>query len=333
MQLTSKHKKIILIFAISIFVILIIISIEILRKNKIEKFNSMNLEISKKIDGLNEENSKYKLSIDTLNEENNKFKTNINNLSEENSKLKIKVSELTKNISNLNNKISNLTKTPEQRFSEALNLIKNNKNSEGEQILRDIIIKYPDNRFSKESYNKVRNIYLSNLNNLKNKINLSMSKSELIQIESELNVLNLNYLEFDKGDFNSLLKTCKYKIQNFDKVSRTSYLKNCKRYKYKKLERDADELKGSKILFYGKVFTVQKNNGVMQLQVNFTENDYGHWTDQVMVSFDSITNVYKGDYIAVAGTIEGKYTYTSEANWNITVPLVNAKYIFHSNKE
>lgn len=300
MKLKYKYKKALIIITFILFIVSTIIFIETEYKKKVDKMNSIKLEVTKKIDGLNDENSK----------------------------LKIKINELNSNISNLNNQIAELKKTPSQRFSEAIKLFNNKSYSDSEKILRDIIIKYPADKFSKESYNKVRSIYLNDVNNLRNRINTAKSKSDLIQIESELQDLNSNYIDFDKGEYNNLSKTCAYNINNFEKVQRVNYLKTCRNYAYKRLERDASDLNGKAIKFVGQVFTVQKENGVMELQINVTESDYGNWSDQVYVHYDSIADVYKDDIVAVAGEIKGKYTYTSQAGWNITVPLVSAKYVW-----
>jgi hypothetical protein len=270
------------------------------------------------------------LSCSNKEDENKIKELNIKNESLVNELKQIKLDNdiLVKKNDNLTNEIDELKKSPSQRYSEAINFINKKDNEEAEKIFREIIAKYPNDKFSNDSKNKLSQMYNKELNSLKYKIKTVSTKDELINIESEIRDLRSNYSQFDNGEANKLLVTCKNAISNFDKYKRDNYLKSCGKYEYKRLERDADDLKGKKIKFSGKVFHIEKQDGVMAIQINVTHKGYGFWDDQVYVYYKGSANVYKDDYVSVAGEINGKLSYQSVSNWNITVPSVLAEYIW-----
>lgn len=266
-------------------------------------------------------NQEYENKIKALNSKNESL---INDIKQ----LKVDNDILSKQNDKLSQEISELKKTPSQRFSEAIRLINQKDEEEAEKIFREIINKYPNDNYSNISKNKLSEIYKRELNKLSYKIKTVNSKDELVSIESEIRDLKSNYSYIDKGEANKLLIISKNTITNFDKYKRENYLKSCGKYEYKRLERDADDLKGKKIKFSGKVFHIEKQDGVMALQINVTHKGYGFWDDQIYVYYKGSSNVYKDDYISVAGEINGKLSYQSVSNWNITVPSVIAQYIW-----
>jgi len=53
----------------------------------------------------------------------------------------------------------------------------------------------------------------------------------------------------------------------------------------------------------------------------------GRETNENAVTLNGTTSAVENSIIVVYGTIQGSYTYESTANWNITVPSIEAKYV------
>ncbi len=95
---------------------------------------------------------------------------------------------------------------------------------------------------------------------------------------------------------------------------------------YKDLEKDPDSYQGQTTTFTGQVLQIQEsdNQGAMRLAVD--KDSYGDWNvgDVVLVQYDGHTPAVEDDVVTVSGVMEGTQTYTSEANYQITVPLMYA---------
>jgi hypothetical protein len=90
---------------------------------------------------------------------------------------------------------------------------------------------------------------------------------------------------------------------------------------YKQLEKDPNSFNGTDAEFTGQVIQIEQNNdqGIIRLAV---DQIYGIWnqSDVVYVSYQGNTNAVNGDIVNVYGILTGSQTYTSEANFQITVP-------------
>ena len=53
-----------------------------------------------------------------------------------------------------------------------------------------------------------------------------------------------------------------------------------------------------------------------------TDLGYGYWKDVIWVSYTQNTDVLEGDIINISGILSGSYTYTSQANYNISIPAI-----------
>lgn len=110
-------------------------------------------------------------------------------------------------------------------------------------------------------------------------------------------------------------------------AQKTLYKQQCQKLPYNKLEKDADKLIGTKVYYYGEIFSIQAEAGVTILQVYVTNMGWDIWTDQVMVVYFGDIDVYKDDKINFWGEVAGKESYKSVAGWNMSAPNVFAEYI------
>jgi hypothetical protein len=123
-------------------------------------------------------------------------------------------------------------------------------------------------------------------------------------------------------------------------LSKIEYQTKCRDIEYKVLKKDADRLIGRLYRFEGQTFQIM-DAGEGQYWTDFgyglepqtqillavTLDEWGYYDDNVMVLYDTGVNVYEEDVIKVWGECLGSYSYESTAGYNLTVPLLWAKYL------
>jgi len=106
------------------------------------------------------------------------------------------------------------------------------------------------------------------------------------------------------------------------------YKASCKTYEFRVLKKDADSLKGERIKLKGEVLQILEQSGSADIRLAVTRTSYGwSYNDVVYVVYLGTTDIYEEDVITVWGEVSGSYTYESIAGYNITLPLVRAKYL------
>lgn len=93
------------------------------------------------------------------------------------------------------------------------------------------------------------------------------------------------------------------------------------------LNKNPDAYKGTRCQYKGKVVQIMEGAGTSEIRMDITPMGYGYWTDTIYVTYDGTTPAVEENIIIVYGTIMGSYSYTSQANYNITLPLIEAKYV------
>lgn len=227
-------------------------------------------------------------------------------------------------------------KIQEKQYYDAENLLieslkLSDNDNESKKLLSIVLINQGDHELknknyyqSKENYKKAKEYDLSiNIENKIKLVNIEENKQE--KLEQEKKVKAEKYAKELKRQKERKARLEKERQARQEKLD---YLASCKTYPYKKLSRDADDLSGELIKFSGKIFHIQKQDGVMVLQINVTHQGYGIWNDQIYVSASESFDVYENDFVNVAGVIDGNISYKSVAGWDITVPSVTAAYIW-----
>ncbi len=93
------------------------------------------------------------------------------------------------------------------------------------------------------------------------------------------------------------------------------------------LEKNPDSFAGTRCKYTGKVVQAMESGGTTDIRMDITNMGYDIWTDTIYVTYAGTTPAVEDNIITVYGTVKGSHTYTSQANYEITLPLVEAKYI------
>lgn len=105
--------------------------------------------------------------------------------------------------------------------------------------------------------------------------------------------------------------------------SESDYKASCKVISFKELEKNPDGHAGERVKYTGEVVQIMENYGVSSIRMDVASN----FGDTIYVSYPGTTSAVEGSTITVYGVIDGSYTYTSQAGWDISLPKVNARYI------
>ena len=94
---------------------------------------------------------------------------------------------------------------------------------------------------------------------------------------------------------------------------------------YKQLEKDPASYNGDVAIFTGQVLEIEQNgtDGIIRLSV--TNEGDGFWSpnDALYIAYHTPTPVVDNDIVTITGTLTGSQTYTSQANFHITLPSMD----------
>lgn len=107
---------------------------------------------------------------------------------------------------------------------------------------------------------------------------------------------------------------------------------SCQTYTFEQMARNPDNFKGTNVKVTGEVIQALYSNGSVDLRVNITkEGIYStYYTDTIYVVYypeAGEDKILEDDIITIYGTSQGEYTYTSAIGTQVTLPLIQAKYI------
>lgn len=92
------------------------------------------------------------------------------------------------------------------------------------------------------------------------------------------------------------------------------------------LLKNANDYSGKKIKQSGTIFQITENSdGTTDILLNTP--DTTSYSDRVYVTYNGKVSYVKGDEITVYGEVGGTYSYTSQENYQITLPLIKAVLI------
>lgn len=91
---------------------------------------------------------------------------------------------------------------------------------------------------------------------------------------------------------------------------------------YAQLVKDPDSFQGTITKFTGQILQIEQSGDTGVLRLSVTNLGYGVWSpnDVVYVEYNQATGHVQGDVVTVYGMLNGTQTYTSEANYQITLP-------------
>lgn len=105
---------------------------------------------------------------------------------------------------------------------------------------------------------------------------------------------------------------------------------NCKVVEYEDLARNPDKIKGQNVKITGEVIQVMQDYTTTNIRVNITKSDYDFYTDTVYITYTPEAGedkILEDDIITIWGTAQGDCTYTTVLGADVTLPLIEAKYI------
>ena len=109
-------------------------------------------------------------------------------------------------------------------------------------------------------------------------------------------------------------------------ISEEEYKSSCKTYAYKDMARNPDNYKGENITLKGEVIQVLESGKKIEMRVNMN-NDYDQ-TFYVLYTLKSNEGrILENDIVKIYGNFEGLMSYKSVLGAEITLPLIDAKYI------
>jgi hypothetical protein len=106
-----------------------------------------------------------------------------------------------------------------------------------------------------------------------------------------------------------------------------AYKAKCQTLDYRVVSKNADNYIGQFYYIRGEVFQIMEQGGTTFMLVAVTDNGYGYWSDNVAVNITGTTDALEESIVRVWGSCAGSYTYTSVANYTITVPQIDAEYV------
>jgi len=101
---------------------------------------------------------------------------------------------------------------------------------------------------------------------------------------------------------------------------------NAKKISFATLNKDPDSFNGTDAEFTGQIVEIQESNGQGIIRLAVTKDPVLGWSfsDIIWVNYTGHNNFVKDDVVTVYGVLQGSYTYTSQANFQITLPSMEA---------
>ncbi|QFK70406.1 hypothetical protein F7984_03685 [Pradoshia sp. D12] len=103
---------------------------------------------------------------------------------------------------------------------------------------------------------------------------------------------------------------------------------NAKTISFDKLNKNPDRYKGEYVKYRGEIVQIMESDGMTAIRLSITPTSYG-WSvsDIIYVAYLGYTDFVDEDVVTIYGEVNGSFTYTSQAGWDITLPLVIADSI------
>jgi hypothetical protein len=109
------------------------------------------------------------------------------------------------------------------------------------------------------------------------------------------------------------------------------YRKYATPFDYKRVNKNPDAHKDEYVKGRARIYQITEDtyegDPVTEGGLDVTNYGYGRWDDNVRFGMKGTTDFVEGDVVSYYGVIVGGDTYTSEAGWNITTPLIRVDFI------
>ncbi|MFC7678367.1 hypothetical protein [Paenibacillus sp. GCM10028914] len=134
-------------------------------------------------------------------------------------------------------------------------------------------------------------------------------------------ILGQQYFEITNSvSYNDLKKQEQEKIQQ-KKAS-------AKEIRFAELDKNPDKYYGEFVKYQGEILQIIEDETSTVIRLAVTKDSYGYdFNDVVYITYKGTTPFVKEDIVTVYGTIQGSYTYESQAGHQITLPYLEAEII------
>lgn len=106
------------------------------------------------------------------------------------------------------------------------------------------------------------------------------------------------------------------------KMSRYEHLE------FAQLDKNPSRFISSFVKYTGEIVQIIERNNETYIRLAVTKTSFGYSSNDIIyVEFNEYTDYVTGDIITVYGKVLGSHTYTSQAGWQITLPLIEAHII------
>lgn len=116
----------------------------------------------------------------------------------------------------------------------------------------------------------------------------------------------------------------------WEKEEENNYKNSCKSLTFKELARNPDNVKNTKVKLTGEVIQVMEGTTYNAIRLNITKSSYGYYSDTVYIKYipkAGEDKILENDIVTIWGTAQGDCTYTTVLKSEVTLPLIEAKYI------
>lgn len=92
---------------------------------------------------------------------------------------------------------------------------------------------------------------------------------------------------------------------------------------FKQLDKNPDSYIGKKVKYTGTVLEIQESGGTGIMRVAID----GDYNKIIYVTYTGTNDAVEDDTVTIWGEVYGSYSYTSQANYEISLPRIDAKYV------
>jgi len=132
----------------------------------------------------------------------------------------------------------------------------------------------------------------------------------------------IKMLEREMSSLKSTGKQIKKRCSEIKEI--LALIGEAKQIEFRVLDADAEFLKGTPVVYKGKIVQIQKGSNTTVIRLRVEEGADGI----IYLEYnDVVKGVYKDDIITICGVIKGYKTYKSIAGWEITLPLIDVKVL------
>ncbi|PLR73520.1 hypothetical protein [Bacillus sp. UMB0728] len=97
---------------------------------------------------------------------------------------------------------------------------------------------------------------------------------------------------------------------------------------FKQLEKNPDRYTGEYVKYTGEIVQILEGNDTTNIRLAVTKTSYGYNPGEIVfIEYEGYTDFVDGDIVTIYGEVYGKYSYESQAGYNISLPGIVADIV------